>query len=452
MTVDRVVRNGRVVSGDQIIDGGVAIAGGLIVGLGADGALPDAKEVIDARGAWVLPGVIDPHVHFRDPGLTDREDFTTGTTAAAIGGVATVFDMPNTIPPTADGTTVQEKRSIVQPKALVDFGLFGLVGQSNLEKIEEMAASGVIGYKFFLHQSVEGVAPCDDGALLEAFERVAATGLRAAIHAENPEIIQRRTRHLKESGRHDTPANLEARPSVSESEMVERCIAFARASGAKIHICHLTAADSVAAIRAAKAAGVDVTAETGPQWLWFTQEDVEAKGTILMFSPPFRHRPDRDALWQGLRDGTIDAVATDHAPRLSHEKICSSVWETKSGFIGVETGVRLLMTAVAQGKMTIQEYARVSSEGPARVYGLWPRKGRLAVGADADITIVETGTPRVIDADQLHSRARVTPFDGVAVSAQVTHTLVRGTLVAQDGKIVNAPTGHDVRRPTPGKG
>lgn len=447
MTVDRVVRNGRVVSGGQIIDGGVAIADGIIVGVGADRALPDAKDIIDARGAWVLPGVIDPHVHFRDPGLTDREDFTTGTTAAAVGGVATVFDMPNTIPPTSDGKTVLEKRAIVQPKALVDFGLFGLVGQGNLEQIDEMAAAGVIGFKFFLHQSVEGVAPCDDGALLEAFERVATTGLRAAIHAENPEIIQRRSRRLKDAGRHDAPANLDARPSVSESEMVERCIAFARASGAKIHICHVTAADSVAAIRAGKAAGVDVTAETGPQWLWFTQQDVEAKGTILMFSPPFRHRPDRDALWTGLRDGTIDAVATDHAPRHSHEKICSSVWDTKSGFIGVETGVRLLMTAVAEGKMTIQEYTRVSSENPAQVYGLWPRKGRLAVGADADITIVETGTPRVIDANELHSRARVTPFDGVSVAAQVTHTLVRGTLVAQDGRIVGGPTGHDVRRP-----
>lgn len=445
MPVDRVILNGRVVCGDQIIEGGVAIAGGIIVGIGADRGLPDGREMIDARGRYVLPGVIDPHVHFRDPGLTDREDFDTGTTAAALGGVATVFDMPNTLPPTADGETVREKRSIVEPKARIDFGLFGIVGQDNLDKIEEMAGAGVIGFKFYLHQVIEGVSPCDDGALLEAFERVAATGLRAAVHAENPVIIRRHTRRLQDAGRHDATANLEARPAVSESEMVERCIAFARASGVKLHVCHVTAADSVAAIRAAKAGGVDVSAETGPQWLWFTQRDVGVKGTILMFSPPFRHEPDRDALWEGLRDGTIDAVATDHAPRLSHEKICSSVWETKSGFIGVETSVPLLMTAVAHDKLSVQQYARVSAENPARVYGLWPRKGRLAIGSDADVTIVDTGVPGMIVADRLHSRARVTPFDGVPVTARVTHTLVRGTVVVRDGQIVDPPGGRDVR-------
>lgn len=445
MAVDRVIVNGRLVHGDQIIEGGVAIEGGLIIGLGAERGLPDGREVIDAHRGYVLPGVIDPHVHFRDPGLTDREDFDTGSSAAALGGVTTVFDMPNTIPPVADGKTVAEKRAIVEPKARIDFGLFGIVGQDNVDRIEEMADAGVIGFKFYLHQVIEGVTPCDDGALLEAFERVAATGLRAAVHAENPEIIRRRTKRLQDVGRHEATANLEARPSVSESEMVERCIAFARASGVKLHVCHVTATDSVAAIRAGKAAGVDVTAETGPQWLWFTQRDVAEKGTILMFSPPFRHELDREALWEGLRDGTIDAVATDHAPRLSHEKICSSVWETKSGFIGVETSVPLLMTAVAEGKLSVQQYAKVSAENPARVYGLWPRKGRLAVGADADITVVETGVPGVIVADRLHSRARVTPFDGVAVTARVTHTLVRGTVVTRDGQIVGLPSGHDVR-------
>lgn len=445
MAVDCVIVNGRVVAGDQVIEGGLAMAGGVIVALGAERGLPDGREVIDARGGYVLPGVIDPHVHFRDPGLTDREDFDTGTTAAALGGVATVFDMPNTVPATADGKTVREKRATVEAKARVDFGLFGLVGQDNVDRIGEMAEAGVIGFKFYLHQAVEGVAPCDDGALLEALERVAATGLRAAMHAENPEIIRRRSRRLQELGRHDAPANLEARPSVSESEMVERCIAFARASGAKLHICHVTAAESVAAIRSAKTAGVDVTAETGPQWLWFTQRDVGIKGTILMFSPPFRHEADREALWQGLRDGTIDAVATDHAPRHAHEKICASVWETKSGFIGVETSVPLLMTAVAEGKLSVQQYARVSAENPARAYGLWPRKGRLAIGADADVTVVETGVPGVVVADRLHSRVRVTPFDGVPVTARVTHTVVRSTLVARDGQIVARPGGRDVR-------
>ena len=445
MAADLLIHNGRVVSGDQVFDGGLAAVGGTIVGVGAESGLPDAKTVIDAGGAWVLPGVIDPHVHFRDPGLTDREDFGTGSTAAVLGGVTTVFDMPNTVPPTSEGKAVQEKRHIVRPKSRVDFGLFGIVGQDNVGRIEEMAAAGVIGFKFFLHQSVEGVNPCDDGALLEAFERIAPTGLRAAVHAENAHIIGRRSKTLRQAGRHDATANLEARPAVSESEMVERCIAFARAAGSKLHICHATSAETVAAVAAGKRAGIDVTAETGPQWLTFTQDDVAERGTILMFSPPFRLDADREALWQGLRDGVIDMVATDHAPRHAHEKICSSVWDTKSGFIGVETSVPIMMTAVEAGRLDITRYARAIAENAARAYGLWPRKGALRVGNDADVTIVRTGQPRTIVPEQLHSRLRVTPFEGARVTAEVTHTIVRGTLVAERGRLTDEPRGRDVR-------
>jgi len=444
MTLDLVVASGRLVSGARVIDGWVGVTGGRIVALGTAGQ-PEARTVIDAAGAWVLPGVIDPHVHFRDPGLTDREDFGTGSTAAVLGGVTTVFDMPNTVPPTADGERVRDKRTIVRPKARVDFGLFGLVGQDNVGAIEAMAASGVIGFKFFLHQAVEGVAPCDDGALLEAFERIAATGLRAAVHAENPEIVGRRSRALREAGRHEAAANLDARPSVSESEMVERCIAFARAARSKLHICHVTSAESVRAIARGKADGVDVTAETGPQWLTFTQDDVKTRGTILMFSPPFRLEADREALWQGLRDGTIDMVATDHAPRHGHEKLCASVWETKSGFIGVETSVPIMMTAVEAGRLDAAQYVRLTSENVARAYGLWPGKGGLYIGADADLTVVRTGRPGRIVADRLHSRVRVTPFDGAPVTAEVTHTVVRGVVAAEHGAVVGTPQGRDVR-------
>lgn len=451
MSVDLVVRNGNVVAGDEIIrGGGLAIESEKIVAVGATAGLPDARTVVDARGAWILPGVIDPHVHFRDPGLTDREDFDTGSSAAVLGGVTTVFDMPNTVPPTADGKAVQEKRRIVTPKARVDFGLFGLVGQDNVDAIEEMAAAGVIGFKFFLHQAIEGVAPCDDGALLEAFERIARTGLRAAVHAENAHIIGRKSRALRQAGRHDATANLDARPTVSESEMVERCVAFARSAGTKLHICHATSAETVAAVGAAKAKGLDVTAETGPQWLTFTQDDVAQRGTILMFSPPFRLDADRVALWEGLHSGAVDMVATDHAPRHEHEKICSSVWETKSGFIGVETSVPVMMTAVQQGRLEIVRYARAISENPARAYGLWPRKGGLRVGADADVMVVQTGQTRVLAADDLHSRLRVTPFLGAAVTAAVTHTVLRGALVVDNGRLVGTPSGQDVRVPDRG--
>jgi len=433
------------VYGGVAVQGGLAVRDGKICAVGTIDALPDAPDSIDATGLLVLPGVIDPHVHFREPGLEDREDFGTGSLAAAFGGVTAVFDMPNTVPPTSDGNSVRQKREIAKRKSVVDFGLFGIVGQENIEQIEDMAKAGVIGFKFYLHQSMEGIEPCDDGSLLEAFHRVAATGLRAAVHAENPSIIARQVEALKAAGRTDVLAFHEARPPVSESAMVERCLLFARHSGARLHVCHVTSAETVGLLRAAKDAGIDVTAETGPQWLWFTREDVGQRGGILVFSPPFRLESDRQALWDGLRDGTIDMIATDHAPRHRDEKVTDSVWDAKSGFVGVETAVPLLLTAVNEGRLTIERYVRLTSENPARAYGLWPRKGSLAVGADADITIANPEAPGVIVGENLHSRARATPFEGVRVSASIVHTIVRGKVVLRGGQFTGEQYGRDVQ-------
>lgn len=440
-----VVRNGRVVLSDQMFHGGVAATRGVIIAIGEDVGLPEATETIDARGDYVIPGVIDTHVHFREPGLPRHEDFGTGSTAAAMGGVTTVFEMPNTVPPTSTAALVKEKRSIVTPKSYVDFGLYGIVGQENVDEIAGLADAGVIGYKLYLHQVIEGISPCDDGALLEAFERIAETGLRAAVHAENPHIYGRRAQALRAAGRHDAVANLEARPSISEYDMVERCISFAGSVGTKIHICHVTAKESLEAIRSGKNAGVDVTAETGPQWLWFTGDDTKRKGTVLMFSPPFRSSVDRDALWEGLLDGTIDNIATDHAPRLPEEKFAESVWEVKSGFIGVETQLPLLFTAVLEGRLGPSRYVELTSRNPARAYGVWPRKGSLLPGSDADITIIRPDDRWEIRHEDLHSRARVTPFEGTPVSCRVWCTIVRGNVVMRDGEIVGRPRGRDIR-------
>ncbi len=445
-TSDIVVTNGRLVIGPQVIQGGVAIKDGVIAAIGRESSLPDSKEVIDVAGAYILPGVIDPHVHFREPGLTNREDFASGSTAATIGGVTTVFEMPNTVPPTAGADAVMAKRELVKPKSLVDFGLFGMVGQTNVDRIEEMAEAGVIGFKFYLHQTIEGMPPCDDGALFEAFQRIAAVGGVAAVHAENPEIIGRCSAHLRAHGHSDVTANIAARPTVSESEMVARCIAYARAAGNRLHICHVTSAESVDEIASAKRRHLPVTAETGPQWLWFTEVDAAEKGMVLMFSPPFRSEGDRKALWDALQDGRLDMVATDHAPRHREEKLVASVWDAKSGFIGVETNVPLMMGAVDQGRLSIQTYARISSENAARAFGLWPRKGSLLPGSDGDLTIVGVGAAHAIEAERLHSKAKVTPFDGVSTTGSVKYTILGGQVMMRDQNVTGSPRGRDVVR------
>lgn len=443
MTVDLVIVKGRLILGDVIADGGVAAQDGIIVALGANHELPDGKQVIDAQGSYILPGIIDPHVHLRDPGLTDREDFETGTIAAAIGGVTTVFDMPNTAPPTADAITVEEKRAIAKSKAKVDFGIFGLVGQENVEKIDELAAAGVIGFKFFSHLSIGKINPVDDGALLDAFERIAPTGLRALVHAQNAAIIKYRRNRLQAIGRNDVASLLETVPSIEESGTVEKWIAFAQLTGVKLHVCHVTTGEAVDLIRNAKRAGIDVTCDTCPHYLWFTQEDIKKHGTSVWLSPPFRLEKDRRALWDGLRDGTIDMVASDHAPQHQHDKECNSVWDAKSGLIGVETSVPLMITAISNRELSFSEYIRLASENPARVFGLWPRKGNLAIGTDADVTVVRTDVSKVIKAEELHSKSKNTPFNGMTVNGEVTHTIVRGHVVMQHGKVISQSIGLD---------
>lgn len=445
--MDVAVAHGRVVTPAGVVTGGVAIDDGTIVALGTAGGLPDARRVIDAQGGWILPGAIDPHVHFRDPGLTDREDFGTGSRSAAAGGVTTVLEMPNTDPPTWSGDLLEEKRRIATQKANVDFSLFGIVGTENLDAIADLAAAGAVGFKLYLHQSIGHLSPPDDGALLEAFERIAETGLVAAVHAENPEIIDRRREALKAQGRVDAADNLHARPSVSESEMVERCLAFAGAAGARLHICHVTAAETVSVVRRAKAARREVTAETGPQWLTFTQDDVARVGTLLMFSPPFRQHDDREALWHGLRDGTIDMLASDHAPRHAAEKLCCSVWDAKSGFVGVETTVPVVASAIATGQLGAERFAEVAATNAARAFGFSDRKGSLVPGMDADVIVVEDVPEEPIDPDNLHSRLAITPFAGLGVTARVTATVARGRVIWSDGALSVTPDGRDVGVP-----
>ena len=295
------------------------------------------------------------------------------------------------------------KREIVTPKARVDFG-FRLVGQDNLDAIEEMASAGVIGFKFFLHQAIEGVAPCDDGALLEAFERIARTGLRAAVHAENSHIIGRKSRALRQAGRHDATANLDARPTVSESEMVERCVAFARSAGTKLHICHATAGRRSPSWprqrRRPRRHGGD-----GAEWLSSPGRRRPA-WNLLMFPRPsgstrIVRRSGRTAQRRGRQ------IATDHAPRHEHEKILQLVWDTKSGFIGVETTFPL-MTAVQEGRLEIVRYARALSENPARAYGCG-RARAACVSAPTRTSPSFRPADAGAGANDLHSRLRVTP-------------------------------------------
>ena len=436
-TVDLVIRGGRLVSSTGIMSAGIAIEGGVIVAISRDDALPDARETIDAIGTYVLPGVIDPHVHFRSPGYEYKEDWASGTAAAACGGVTTVFEMPNSDPPTSTVDALQIKQQIASRDAYVDYGLYGLLGQQNLGDLPGLARHGVIGLKCFMGNNPIG--HIDDGAMLEGLEIAASLGLRVTVHAENATIIERKTGRLRATGRRDPLAHLESRPAVCVVDAVERAIAFAEAAGARVHIAHEGCKDALPIIRDAKSRGVAVTAETCPHYLLLTAEDMDRVGPVLRVNPPVRAAGHAEPLWSGLADGVIDMLATDHAPHAIPEKTADDIWDCMSGFGGLETAIPLLLTEVNRGRITLEQYVTWSSLAPARVWGLYPRKGVLDVGSDADIVIVDLEREATIRADRFQSKSKITPFEGFRTKGQPVCTIVRGRVVMRDGALEGRP-------------
>jgi dihydroorotase len=347
--------------------------------------------------------------------------------------------MPNNRPPVATVEALRLKQSCAARGAYVNYGLFGLIVQDNLDQLTALAQHGVIGFKCYMGETVGKIPAPDDGVMLEAFETIAKLGHRIAVHAENNAIMQRKIAQLKAAGRTDPLAHVESRPDICEIEAVGRAIAFAEWAGARLHICHEGSSHVLPLIRAAKARGLDVTVETCPHYLLLTAEEMPRLGSVLRMNPPVRAPGHQEALWQALYDGTIDVLATDHSPHTIEEKTRPNIWEAISGFPGVETAMPLMLTEVTRGRIALNQYVKWASENQAKAWGLYPRKGVLMVGSDADIAIVDLNRESVIDARALHSKCKLTPFDGTKVKGLPVCTIVRGQVVMKDGNIVASP-------------
>ena len=441
MIADLVIRNGTVVTPDADFIASVAIKDGLIIAVGDDAAMPAAVETLDATGLHVLPGAIDVHVHFRDPGYPHKEDFGTGTAAAAFGGVTTVFDMPNTIPPTGTAEVLAAKHAIASASAHVDYGLYGLLGEDTIGNVGELVAGGVIGFKLYMGNTFGKIPSPSTGAMLEAFEVVAPTGKRVSLHAETNSIMELRETRLRASGRVDALAHLAARPAVVAGEAVSRAAILSEWTGARVHILHISSAAELRPLAEARARGVDITGETCPHYMMLSSEDYARLGGIIRVNPPVREKSDHEPLWRALADGVIDMIATDHAPHAPEEKTREDIWTVDCGFPGVETQMPLMLTEVARGRFSIRDYVRWSAANPARIWGLAPRKGAIRPGADADIAIVDLAALWTIDDAKLQSRSKITPWHGREVRGLPLHTLVRGRFVMRDRQLMAATRG-----------
>lgn len=445
---DLVVRGGTLVTSSATFQAEVGVAGGKIAAIATPGELgKEADHVVDATNKYVLPGIIDGHVHFREPGLEYKEDFGTGSRAAVMGGVTTVLEMPNTLPTTSSAELVQQKRQLAESKAYCDFGLYGLLSQESVEQLQPMAEAGVVGFKCFMGQSVGNIPPPDDGRLLDALKIVAAMGMRLGFHAENDQIMQHLIRKLQADGRTDALAHVESRPVVAEVESIRRVALFASQSGTRIHIFHLSTADGLEVVNEWRQKGVDITCEVAPHHCFLSTDDVARLGSISRINPPLRPPGHGTVLLDGLASGRVNAIATDHSPHLRSEKLNDNIWQAVSGFVLVEISLRLFLTfGVHAGRLSLQQLVRATSEGPARAWDLYPRKGALEVGSDADITIVDLDLEDTISEARLHSKNNVTPFDGTRTRGAAVATIVRGQIVMQDGQLVGPPRGRMVRR------
>lgn len=452
---DLFVRGGTVVTAQETFLGDVVIKGGRIVqvmrrsvGRGAHSISDiDDLPVLDATGKLVLPGLIDVHVHFRDPGLTHKEDFASGTAAAAYGGVTTVLDMPNTLPPVASPAVLQAKAQAVAQRAHVDYGLYALIDEHNLDELPGLAEAGAAAFKLFLGPTTGDLRAPGWGRLIEVFRRVGDIGLPFVIHAEDRDVIEYWQARVQQDASLHSPFTyadfLATRPTFGEVATIQNVCLLSRMTGTPVHIAHVTLKDAVDVIRQAKALGAPVSAETCPPYLTMTADDCEKIGPVSKILPPIRSGADRDGLWAGLHDGTIDMIATDHAP---HEDGVKGLdWlQAAGGMIGVETMLPLLLREVGKGRLTLNELVCWTSAAPARVFRLDRRKGDLVPGLDGDVVVVDPDVEWTVKEGSLHSKSANTALTGAKLRGKVVHTVVRGQVVVEDGQLVGAPVGRPV--------
>ncbi|MCZ7356829.1 MAG: dihydroorotase [Candidatus Methanoperedens sp.] len=421
---DLVIRNARIFIGEAIQPAEIAIDNGRISKIGKIIGTQDVNTIIDAKGALVLPGAIDAHVHFRDPGMTKKEDWYTGSCAAAAGGVTTVIDHPNTIPPTIDTDSFKKKKKEAK-KSIIDYGINAGVTR-NLKSLKSLWELGAIAFgEIFLAEST-GSLNVNYGILEDALSVIKDLGAVACIHAEDEDIRQKYLKALK--GNLEPESYSKSRPQLSEKIAVEKAIDLA--GEAKLHFCHISARESLETIKKAKAEKKSVTCEVAPHHLFLSSKDYRRLGTLGKMNPPLRDYQSQQSLWAGLNDGTIDIIASDHAPHLEHEKM-ADIWSAPAGVPGVETMMPLMLMAVKRNLLTLKRLIEVSSQKPAMIFSL--KKGVLAEGYDADLMIV--GETQKIRREKLHSKAGWTPFKN-AEGIFPRMTLSRGEIVSEEGEII----------------
>jgi allantoinase len=434
MMFDLLIRNGNIVTSEGVTPGSIGVNAGKIVEIGD--VAGSAKEEIDAFGLHIFPGLIDPHVHFNEPGRTDWEGFGTGSSALAAGGGTCFFDMPlNSSPPTLDGTSFDLKRAAAEASSRTDFALWGGLTPNNLDKMEQLADRGVIGFKAFMSSS--GIADferADDQTLRTGMEIAARLGLIVAVHAESEEITSGLTQEIRaKNTTADWDDYLASRPIQAEVEAIERAIKMASEAGCALHIVHVSSSDGAHAVKRAADAGIaNVTCETCPHYLAMTIYDLEGLGARAKCAPPLRSPLEVAKLWEDVEDELFAFIGSDHSPAPESMKTGVDPFSIWGGIAGVQSTLPILLSRAG---VPLPLVAKLLSKGAADRFGI-KGKGSISIGFDADLAIVDLSDSFELTTEMLLDRHKLSPYVGRTFRGVVKRTIVRGETVVRDGQPV----------------
>ena len=445
MTYDLIIKNGNVVFRDGVRQVDIGVKNEKIACIAVE-ITDEAKEVIDASGQYVMPGMVDTHVHISEPGRTEWEGFETGSKAMAAGGTTSYVEMPlNALPATINKEALDLKLDAAVNQNYVDYGFYGGLVPENLDKLEELADAGVLAFKCFLSDITSDIpgdfTNVDDYTMYKGMQKIAELGGILCIHAENPSVTSKLTEEMIREGRTSAAEYVDSRPIFTEVDAVQRAILFAKETGCKLHLVHISTSEAIQVILKARSEGLDVTVESCPHYFAMTAEQVAEIGPKAKCQPPIRKAKDQAKLWDELLNGNIDWLTSDHSPCTEDLKQ-GNIFEAWGGISGVQNNVDLMFDlAVKQRGLAVEKFVDLIAFNPAKRFSL-PYKGEIAVSKDADIILLDPNQSYVVRREDLYYKNKHSAYEGRKIDCRVTKTIVRGNVVFDLQKgIVGEPIG-----------
>ncbi len=423
------LNNGKLFFNNSFIDAHIAVLDGRIAEI-KKVEIHDAEQIIDCKGKLILPGIIDAHVHFRVPGNEKKEDWVSGSKAALHGGVTTVLDMPNNNPAIVTADLLEEKRKLVEKDSLINYGFHFGVSNGNSRELKN--ARNIASFKLYMGSTTGNLLVNDDSALEKCFEIASLKSKMIVVHAEDEKIILQNAKKFQNES--TTKVHNKIRTVEAELEAIKKAISYAKQFKTRLHICHVSSKEALSLIQDAKKAGLHISCEVTPTYLFFDERDVEKKGSLLKVNPSIKTEKDRKALWFGLNTSQFDIIATDHAPHLLEEKQ-QDYWKAPSGIPGIETSLSLMLDASEKRLIQLEKAIKLMTEMPAALFKI-KNKGKIEKGYDADLTIVDLKKEFVVKNEDLFSKSAWTPFEGIKLKGKVDKTLVKGSLLFDNDDII----------------